>query len=44
MRIDPEEVVETLLMITQERLDIRAVTLGLSLSSCADEDMDVMAQ
>ena len=44
MRITPEEVVETLTMITQQHLDIRTVTLGLSLSSCVDSDIDVMAR
>jgi uncharacterized protein len=40
----PEEIVETLTMITQQHLDVRTITLGLSLSSCADSDIDVMAQ
>jgi hypothetical protein len=43
MSIAPEEIVETLLMITQQNLDIRTVTLGLSLSECADSDVDRMA-
>ena len=34
MRIDPEEIDETLMMVTQQNLDIRAVTLGLSLAGC----------
>ena len=41
MHITPEEIVETLLMITQQNLDIRTVTLGLSLAGCADSDIDV---
>ncbi|NTW29445.1 MAG: PFL family protein [Coriobacteriia bacterium] len=44
MYISPEEVVETLTMITQQHLDVRTVTLGLSLSGCAHEDVDVMAR
>ncbi len=44
MPITPEEVVETLTMVTQQNLDVRTVTLGLSLSSCADADLDVMAR
>ena len=44
MHITPEEVVETLTMITQQHLDIRTVTLGLSLSSCADPDLETMAR
>ncbi|MDZ4177679.1 MAG: PFL family protein [Coriobacteriia bacterium] len=43
MHITPEEVVETLLMVTQQNLDIRTVTLGLSLSSCATDDIDRLA-
>ena len=44
MDITPEEIVETLLMVEQQNLDIRTVTLGLSLASCADPDMEVMAR
>lgn len=40
MRITPEEIVETLLMVTQQNLDIRTVTLGMSIQSCADTDVD----
>ena len=43
MDISPEEIVETLLMITQQNLDIRTVTLGLSLDSCAGRDIDAVA-
>jgi len=43
VHITPEEVVETLTMVTQQNLDIRTVTLGLSLASCADPDITVMA-
>ncbi|NLV72153.1 MAG: PFL family protein [Actinobacteria bacterium] len=44
MYLTPEEIVETLTMITQEHLDVRTITLGLSLSSCADADIQVMAR
>ena len=44
MDITPEEIVETLLMVEQQNLDIRTVTLGLSLAGCADPDMEVMAR
>ena len=44
MHISPEEIVETLLMIEQQNLDIRTVTLGLSIDSCADEDIEAMAE
>ncbi len=43
LNISPEEIVETLLMVTQQNLDIRTVTLGLSLEHCAGEDLDAMA-
>jgi len=42
--ISPEEIVETLTMITQQNLDVRTVTLGLSLSGCTHPDVEVMAQ
>ena len=44
MYLTPEEIVETLTMITQQHLDVRTITLGLSLSSCADSDIDVTAR
>jgi uncharacterized protein len=40
----PEEIVETLTMITQQHLDVRTITLGLSLSSCAHPDIGEMAR
>jgi hypothetical protein len=40
MHIAPEEIVETLLMITQQNLDIRTVTLGVSIGGCADDDVE----
>jgi uncharacterized protein (UPF0210 family) len=44
MRISPEEIVETLLMIEQQNLDIRTVTLGVSIDSCTHEDVDTAAE
>lgn len=44
MRIDPEEIAETLAMITRQNLDIRTVTLGLSLRSCASDDIETIAR
>jgi uncharacterized protein (UPF0210 family) len=43
MHITPEEIVETLLMVGRENLDIRTVTLGVSLDACAGTDADVVA-
>jgi hypothetical protein len=43
MRFEPEEIAETLAMISRQNLDVRTVTLGLSLRACASDDLDVMA-
>ena len=42
MAITPEEVAETLNMVSQQNLDLRTITMGISLYGCADEDMDRM--
>jgi uncharacterized protein (UPF0210 family) len=44
MRIEPEEIAETLEMIGRQHLDVRTVTLGLSLRSCAADDVDEIAR
>ena len=44
MQITPEEVAETLTMVSREHLDIRTITLGLNLRGCTHEDIDVMAR
>ena len=41
MAIEPKQVVEALSMVTQQHLDIRTITLGLSLRGCVHEDIDV---
>ncbi|GAB4289013.1 MAG: PFL family protein [Coriobacteriia bacterium] len=43
LHISPEEIAETLTMITQQHLDIRTVTLGISLADCVADDADTMA-
>lgn len=43
MRISPQEVSETLAMVAQQNLDIRTITLGLSIRSCGHEDIQVCA-
>ena len=43
MAITPEEVAETLSMVSQQNLDLRTITMGISLHACADEDMNRMA-
>jgi uncharacterized protein (UPF0210 family) len=42
MAITPEEVKETLNMVEQQNLDLRTITMGVSLYGCADEDMGRM--
>lgn len=42
MAITAEEVAETLNMVTEQNLDIRTVTMGISLMGCADENLDTM--
>ena len=44
MQITPEEIAETLAMVSQQHLDIRTITLGLNLRSCTHEDINVMAR
>ena len=44
MTVASEQVVETIQMVTQQNLDIRTITLGLSLRGCVHEDVDVMAE
>jgi uncharacterized protein len=39
MIIDPSEILETVRMVKMEHLDIRTVTMGLSLRDCADKDL-----
>jgi len=42
MAITPEEVFETRNMVAQQNLDLRTITMGISLLGCADEDMGRM--
>jgi uncharacterized protein (UPF0210 family) len=44
VQLEPEEIVETLLMVQQQHLDIRTVTLGLSLADCAGPDIAAMSR
>lgn len=44
MQITPEEVAETLSMVSKQHLDIRTITLGLSIRECTHEDVDTMAR
>lgn len=40
MDITPQEVAETRSMVSEQNLDLRTITMGISLADCADEDMD----
>lgn len=42
--INPFEVMETINMIDRENLDIRTITMGISLKSCANPDVDVLCE
>ncbi len=42
MAITAEEVAETLNMVTEQNLDIRTITMGISLMGCADENLERM--
>jgi len=42
--ITPFEVLETIKMIDNENLDIRTITMGISLKSCAHSDVDVVCE
>ena len=42
--INPFEIIETINMIDNENLDIRTITMGISLKSCADPDIDRMCK
>lgn len=42
--INPFEVIETIDMIDKENLDIRTITMGISLKSCAGSDIDQVCE
>ena len=42
MLIHPEEILETIHMVRAENLDIRTVTMGISLRDCCHSDIDVL--
>ena len=44
MRITPQDVADTNSMVTQQNLDIRTITLGLSLRDCVDEDLETLCR
>jgi uncharacterized protein (UPF0210 family) len=42
--INPHEIMETINMISHENLDIRTITLGISLTDCAHPDIDILCR
>jgi uncharacterized protein (UPF0210 family) len=44
LRISPEEIAETLVMVQQQHLDIRTVTLGISIAECSADTADEMGR
>ncbi len=42
--LNPFEILETINMIQKENLDIRTITMGISLKSCADPDIDAVCE
>ena len=38
--LNTKDILETIHMIQDENLDIRTITMGISLLDCADEDLD----
>ena len=44
MSITPQEIAETRGMVSEQHLDIRTITMGISLMGCADEDLGRMCQ
>ena len=44
MMVNFNDIMETITMIQEENLDIRPITMGISLLDCADSDIDVSCQ
>ena len=44
MNYSPQEIIETIRMVQMEHLDIRTVTMGISLLDCADSDADALCR
>ena len=43
-RFSPQEIVETIRMVQMESLDIRTITMGISLRDCSDRKIEAAAQ
>ncbi len=44
LNLNPSDILETIQMIENENLDIRTITMGISLLDCADQDSTVACQ
>ena len=44
IQFSPEEIVETIRMVQMENLDIRTITMGISLRDCADASLESAAK
>lgn len=44
LNITPQEIMQTLEMVEQENLDIRTITMGISLLDCAGDDIKIVEQ
>ena len=44
MQFSPQEILETIRMVQMENLDIRTITMGISLRDCADPSLEAAAQ
>lgn len=42
--VSPSEIMETIRMVEDENLDIRTITMGISLRDCSHPDIDICAQ
>ncbi len=42
--LNPFEIIETIKMLDREHLDIRTITMGISLRDCSDPDIDAMCE
>ena len=42
--LNSKDILETILMIQDENLDVRTITMGISLLDCCDSDIDVVCQ
>ncbi len=44
LNLNPSDILETIQMIENENLDIRTITMGISLLDCADQDSTAACQ